>query len=405
MNRRLRWLLVFALIVALIAAVVAGLSPWMQGRRPSAPAAAPTAASATASDAVVLELTTADILTARTAPLARSVPVSGTVRAVRSALVKARVPGEVVEISVREGEQVRRGQVLVRQDTTELDLRLRQARQQVASAQAQFETARRALANNRALVDQGFISPTALETSIHNETAARAALSVAQAAADLAAKSLADAALSSPIDGWVSQRMMQPGERAPVDARILEIVDLSRMEIEVAVPAEDVVGLQAGRPATLQVDGVPGEIEARVARINPSAQPGSRAVAVYLGIDGQPGLRQGLFARGEVLLEERIALTVPPSAVRVDRPLPYVRVLQGSRITSRTVRTGVRGRAAGQDAVEIVEGLTEGDRVLAGSVGAVAEGAAWRASAVDGAARGAAGPSSAAAPAPTTPTR
>jgi membrane fusion protein (multidrug efflux system) len=398
MNRRLRWLLVFVLI----AVMAAGVLVWMQGRRASSPAAA-YAPAATAQ--AVLELMPADILTATMAPLSRSVPVSGTVKAVRSALVKSRVPGEVVEIAVREGEPVRRGQVLVRQDTTELDLRLRQAQQQVASAQAQYDTARRALANNRALLDQGFISPTALEISIHNETAARAALSVAQAAADLAAKSLADATLRSPIDGWVSQRLMQPGERAPVDARILEIVDLSRLEIEVAVPADDIVGLQTGRPATLSVDGVPAEIEARVARINPSAQPGSRAVAVYLSIDGQPGLRQGLFARGAVLLEERVALIVPPSAVRLDRPLPYVRVLQGSRIMTRTVRTGVRGRAAGQDAVEIVEGLAEGDRVLAGTVGPIGEGVGWRASTVASPAAATGTMSTPQAPSPASTTR
>ena len=391
MNRRLRWLLVFALI----ATVVAGLMLWMQGRR-AAPSVTPAAASA-AHD-VVLELTAADVLTATVGPLARSVPVSGTVRAIRSAIVKARVPAEIVDIAVREGEQVRRGQVLVRQDTTELDLRLRQAQQQVTSAQAQYETAQRALANNRALVDQGFISPTALETSLHNETAARAALTVAQAAADLAGKSLADATLRSPIDGWVSQRMMQAGERAPVDARILELVDLSRMEIEVALPPEDVAGVQTGRPAWLKVDGVPDEIPARVARINPSAQAGSRAVAVYLAIDGQSDLRQGLFAQGQVLLEERSALTVPPSAIRADRPLPYVRVLEGTRIVARTVRTGVRGKSAGRDAVEILEGLVEGERVLAGTVGHVGDGVSWRPSPTGGPAS----PPRGSAPPPTT---
>ncbi len=377
MNRRLRWLLV----VVLIAAVMAALMLWMRARQPPTPSAAP---AAQAADAIVLELTAGDILTVTAAPLARSVPVSGTVKAVRSAIVKARVPGEIVEITVREGEPVRRTQVLVRQDTTELDLRLRQAQQQVASAQAQHETARRALANNRALLDQGFISPTALETSLQNEIAARAAWTVAQAAADLATKALGDATLTSPIDGWVSQRMMQPGERAPVDARILEVVDLSRMEIEVALAPEEVAGLQPDRPATLQVDGVSGQIAARVSRINPTAQVGSRAVAVYLSIDGQPGLRQGLFARGEVLLDERRALAVPPSAIRADRPWPYVRVLEGPRIVTRTVRTGVRGKSAGQDVVEILEGLAEGERVLAGTVGPVADGAPWRASAMGG---------------------
>jgi RND family efflux transporter MFP subunit len=291
------------------------------------------------------------------------------------------VAGEILRIHAREGEAVKAGQRLVEQDTTELDLRLRQAEQQAASARAQLEIAQRPLANNRALVAQGFISATALEASVSNEAAAQAALMVAQAAVDLARKARADALLASPINGLVAQRLAQPGERVSVDARILEVVDLSRLEVEAALPAEDVVALRVGQPAALRVDGIDAEIPARVARINPSAQAGARTVAVYLAIDGQPGLRQGLFARGRVVLEERPALVLPPSAVRTDRALPYVLALEGEQIVARTVRTGARGRTGAQEAVEVVEGLAPGARVLAGSAGAIAEGTRWRAAA------------------------
>ena len=190
MTRRLRWLIAVALVAALGAAVFR-----LVIERRSAASAAPTAAVPT--QALALELTEADIVTATPAALSRAIDVSGTVRAVQSAFVKARVAGEIVRIRVREGEPVRAGQVLVEQDTTELDLRLRQAEQQAASARAQLEIAQRTLANNRALVTQGFISPTALETSVSNEAAAQASLLVAQAAVDLARKARADATLAA----------------------------------------------------------------------------------------------------------------------------------------------------------------------------------------------------------------
>lgn len=373
MTRRFRWLIVIALLVALGAAVFR-----LMIERRTATSATP---AATSNRAGSLELTEGDIVTAANVTLSRSVEVSGSVRAVQSAFVKARVAGEIVRILVREGEAVRAGQVLVEQDTLELGLRLRQAELQASTARSQLEIAQRALTNNRALVTQGFISSTALETSVSNEAAAQASLLVAQTAVDLARKARADATLTAPIAGLVAQRLAQPGERVSVDARLLEIVDLARLEVEIALPPEDVVAVAVGRPAALRIDGIDGDIPARVARINPSAQAGARTVAVYLAIDSQPGLRQGLFARGRILLDERQVLALPPSAVRTDRALPYVLALEGEQIVARTVRTGARGRTGAQEAVEVVEGLAPGARVLAGSAGAIAEGTRWRAAA------------------------
>lgn len=389
MKRLLRWILVIAVIAALALSVFRLVQERRQTQgKPATPAAAP-----------VLELSSADVVTLSRGIGSTTLELSGTVKAVETALVKARVAGEIVRIHAREGEAVKAGQKLVEQDTTELDLRLRQAEQQVAASRAQLEIAQRALANNRALVTQGFISATALESSVSNEAAAQANLLVAQAAVDIARKARADATLSAPISGIVSQRLAQPGERVGLDARILEIVDLSRLEVEAAVPAEDVAALKPGRPARFEVDGLAGTFSGRVARLNPSAQAGTRAVTVYLSIDPHPSLRQGLFARGSVVLEERQALWLPASAVRLDRALPYVFALEGGKLNARNVRTGLRSRGADGERVEIVEGLAEGAQVLAGSIATVAEGTAWRMSGTAGpASKSPAAPASAVAP-------
>lgn len=326
----------------------------------------------------VLEFTATDVLVAEPRELSVGVELSGSVRAVNSALVKARVAGEIVRLTVREGDAVKAGQVLVEQDAQELELRLRQAEQQLASARAQAEITQRALVNNRALVGQGFISPTALESSISNDAAAQAAVATAAAAVDIARKARADAVLAAPIPGLVSQRLAQPGERVGVDARILEIVDLSRLELEAALAPQDVAALRVGRPARLQVEGLAEPVRAQVARINPSAQAGSRTVPVYLALQPHPGLRQGLFATGRIEVERRRALAVPLSAVRTDRPRPYVLRLEGDRVTARTVTLGARAEVDGVGWVEVSEGLGAGDRLLAGSAGAVPEGSAWR---------------------------
>jgi hypothetical protein len=115
-----------------------------------------------------------------------------------------------------------------------------------------------------------------------------------------------------------------------------------------------------------------------VVRINPSAQAGSRSVLAYLALQANPALRQGLFARGTIELERRQTLLLPLSAVRTDQAQPYALRLEGTQVAQRALSLGQRGRADGEEAVEVLQGLAEGDQVLIGSLGAVRDGATVR---------------------------
>lgn len=361
------------LAALLLAAVAAGIGRVLVARQAqqSQAAAAPRAVA-------VLELDAADLLPVRQAELRRTLEVSGSLVAVNSAFVKARVAAEVKSVAVREGDSVRPGQVLAQLDTTEFDWRLRQAEQQAQAARSQLEIAQRALLNSRSLVTQGFISATALENAVSTETGAQATLQAAIAAVELARKARGDATVSAPIGGQISQRLVQPGERVPVDARLLEIVDLSRLELQASVAPESAGLLRVGAAAQLKVDGIEGAVAARVVRINPSAQAGSRSVIAYLELEPNPALRQGLFARGAIELERRQALLLPLSAVRTDQAQPYALKLQGTQVLQRMLSLGMRGQSGSEEAVEVLQGLAEGDRVLTGSLGAVREGATVR---------------------------
>ena len=324
---------------------------------------------------VSLELSATDLIAARVVDLQRTLPVSGPIKAVSSALVKAKVAGELQGLTVREGDMVRAGQVIARVDTTEYQARTRQAQQQAESARAQVDIARRSFENNRKLVDQGFISQTALESSSAGLAAAEASYRAALAGVDVASKSLDDTLLRAPISGQVSQRLTQPGERVSIDARVLEIVDLSRLEVEASLAAADSLGVRPGQTARLSVEGSAQVLQARVARINPSAVAGSRSVLVYLSLEKTAGLRQGLFAQGGLAVGEARALALPLSAVRTDKPQPYVQWVQEGRVAHQTVELGERGDVNGV-AMVAVKGIAEGTPVLAGSVGALRAGTA-----------------------------
>jgi RND family efflux transporter MFP subunit len=325
----------------------------------------------------VVELAASDVLKAQVRELSQGLPISGSLKAVNSAVVKARAAGELQGLTVREGDAVKAGQVVAHVESSEYLSRVKQAQEQADAARAQIEIAQRQWDNNKALVDQGFISKTALDTSLNNLHAAQANHKAALAAVELARKTLDDTVLRAPITGVVAQRLAQPGERVAVEARVIEIVDLSRLELEATLSASDSIDVRVGQEAMLQIEGSVKPVAAKVARINPSAQAGSRSVLAYLAIADATGLRQGLFAQGTLGTGRISAVAVPLSAVRTDKPAPYVQVVANDQVAHQAVELGARGEA-GKETMVAVKGLPEGTMVIQGNIGPLREGTAVR---------------------------
>ena len=322
---------------------------------------------------VNIEMAEADIAIAQKMTMTQGLPVSGTLKAVRTAMVKARVAGELVMLDVREGDPVKMGQIVARVDSTEFLARQRQAQQQAEAARAQVEVAQRQFDNNNALVNQGFISKTALETSIANLNGAKATYQAALAALDVSTKALDDSVLKAPLNGFVSQRFAQPGERVAPEARIIEIVDLAQFELEATITSAEAMNVKLGQIAKLIVEGTSQEISASVLRINPSTQTGSRSVLVYLGLQSHPLLRQGVFVQGSLGTQKVDAVVVPLESVRSDKTKPYVQTLQDDKVIHLQVELGAKGEANGK-AVMALKEIKEGTLVLAPSAGAVRDG-------------------------------
>lgn len=354
------------------ALVLAGGSRWLSQRQPASEAAKTNSPASP-----VIELSASDVVRVQNMGMVLGLPVSGTLKASQSAMVKARVAGELLDLVVREGDMVKAGQVIARIDPTEYQARERQAKQQADAAWAQVDIAQKQYDNNKALVDQGFISQTALQNAMASLNGAKATHMAAVAALDVTRKALDDATIRTPISGQVAQRLAQPGERMALDARIVEVVNLSQMELEAALPAADAGLVRKGMKAQLKVEGQEEPVAAQVLRINPSAQAASRSVLVYLDLAGHEGLRQGLFAEGLLGTRTAQALAVPLSSVRTDKPQPYVQVIDGERVRHVSVQTGTRTEKTNQNVtltwVE-VNGLSEGTQVLMASAGAVREG-------------------------------
>jgi membrane fusion protein, multidrug efflux system len=331
------------------------------------------AKAAAAKPETILELAASDIAVAQVRELSEGLPISGSLKAANSALVKARVPGELQGLTVREGDNVKAGQIIARVDSSEYQSRVTQAQRSADAAKAQVDIAQRSYDNNKALVNQGFISPTALETSAASLAGAKSTFASAVAAVDVARKSLDDTVLKAPISGIISQRSAQPGERVGIDARVVEIIDISRLELEAAMAASDSVDVQVGQQATLRFEGRTEIVPAVITRINPSAVAGSRSVLVYLSVAKTAGLRQGLFAQGTLGTAKVQTLSVPLAAVRSDKPVPYVQVVKDGAIIHQSIELGAQGDAQGTTMVA-VKNISAGTQVTLASAGFIREG-------------------------------
>jgi RND family efflux transporter MFP subunit len=317
--------------------------------------------------------------------LTRTLPVTGTLAASAQTLVRARVAGDVLDIPVREGMSVSAGQLLARIDPTDFELRVNERTAQLRSAQAQLDQARRTLENNARLLDKAFISQNAFDNAQSAVEVAAAARDGAEALLSQARKALADTRILAPMTGIVAQRFVQPGEKISPDGRIVSIVDLSRIELEAAVPASEIASVKIGQRAQIRIEGMAQPSSARVLRINPSTAAGTRSVTVYLGLDKvDERLRAGMFAQGSLTVDERDGLLlVPLSALRERGSQRHVYLIENGRIVERSVETGLIDESASAPGgfigvAEIRSGLNAGDQIIRQNLGQLSPGARAR---------------------------
>jgi len=324
----------------------------------------------------VLEFTASDLASVQAKSLARWLPVSGTLEPVRQATVKAKVSGEVRQITVREGEAVKAGQLLARIDTADLDARLIERQGQLESAKAQAAMAEKTLQTNQKLLKQNFVSQNAFDSAESNLSVTKGSVMSAQAQVSLAQNALKDAVAASPLSGVVAKRHVQPGEKVGFDAPLVTVVDLKDLELQALVPAMEIPELKMGMTVDLTVDGF-GErkFTGRIERISPSTVPGTRAIHIFVGIPNAKGeLRGGMFATGRIALGESGATkTLPTTAVRTDAGQPYVWLIDNGKLVRRSVTVGRRDEEAGL--IELKSDLPEGARVLATRFDNLKEGA------------------------------
>ncbi|MBV8063755.1 MAG: efflux RND transporter periplasmic adaptor subunit [Nevskia sp.] len=312
-----------------------------------------------------LELANADVAVVSLSQLSRSLPVSGSLSPLVQTTVKSKVAGDVLELTVREGQPVKQGEVLARIDTRYLKATLDSQEASLEKARADLALAKLNRDNSEAMLKEHFISQNAYDSAASTYAADLATVKAAEAQAALARLSWNDAVVRAPFSGTVVNRLVQPGERVEVDGGIVSLVDLSQMEFRALAPASEVPSIKVGQVAHFKVGGF-GErmFDGRVDRINPMTEQGSRSITIYLSVPNPDAvLRGGMFAQGSLVLDKsEPAPAIPAAAVRNEAGVPYVLVFADGKIGRRAVTLGLGSEDQG--AVEVRDGLKPGEQVL-----------------------------------------
>jgi membrane fusion protein (multidrug efflux system) len=288
-------------------------------------------------------------------PLADDASAVGSLRSRQGVVLRPEVSGRVTQINFRDGERVRRGQLLV-----QLDDQLPIAQQQ--QAQAELSIARANHKRNQDLVAQGFISQQRVEESAAN-------LQVAEAKLSLARATVQRLRIVAPFDGIAGIRSINVGDYLKDGADIVNIEDMEALYVDFRLPERYQTKLQRGQTALIDVDALPGRrFTAQVQAIDPLVDANGRSVGVRGCIDNRRyELRPGMFARVTAVFGARdAARMVPEEAIVPQGGRQFVYRLavgpdQDTRIAQR-VEVKVGARRPGR--VEVLQGLQPGDVVV-----------------------------------------
>lgn len=335
---------------------------------------------------------------ARSEKVAGVYEATGTVRARSTSVLSARIMGYIRDIRAQVGDTVRAGQTVAVIDAKEIDDAVAQAKagvaearaavpevdNAIAAAQAQLDLANSTMKRMKSLYDQKSITSQEFDEvqarqrmAVANHQMALAKRTQLSSKISQAESGLAQVAVNktytevkAPFTGIVIERKAEPGMLASPGMPILVIEQAGAYRLEAAVEESRISSVKAGSKVIVRLDSLGRDIEARVSEIVPAMDPVSRTFTARIDLPSSPLIRSGLFARALFPAGEKDALTVPATAVRDQGQVQSVFVADNGFARVRLVKTGARAESA----VEVLSGLSPGDRVVANPPAALTDG-------------------------------
>jgi len=310
--------------------------------------------------------------------------ISGTLEPDREAVLRAQVSGSVLQTYADQGQAVNAGTVLARIDASGIQDAYTSARAGLVSARNAADVAAKDLARNEKLLAAGAIAERDIDQSRRASIAAQAALEDANSRLATAEKAYRSTTVTAPFSGVVSERPVSSGDVVQPGTALFTVVDPSSMRLEASVPAEQLASIRIGVPVNFTVSGYPGrQFVGRITRINPTADPTTRQVRIYVSIPNEGrALVGGLFANGRMSTATKMGLVVPQSAVDVRGSIPSVMRVRQGKAEKVQVQIGLTDKTS--ETIEVLSGVQAGDTLLLGAAQGITPGTLVRISAPTG---------------------
>lgn len=332
------------------------------------------------------------------AEMAEQLTVVGNLVGDATVAVVPRVAGRLQDITVRLGDRVRMGQRIAKIEDQELQEQVRQAeaafevsKATIRQREADMSLAKTNVERARSLTERDLLPQQTLDDNESRFQAAIAQLDLAQAQntqsqarLDELRITLTNTVILSPVDGFVARRAADPGAFVSQNAPIVDVVDIGLVRLVVNVVEKDLRQVNAGDTALVEVDAYPGEqFRGRIARVAPVLDPATRTAPIEIEIQNSDfRLKPGMYARVRITTaSRRDALVVPSIAVIDLNGRRGVFLASDSNVAVfREVQTGIET----QQLVEILNGVTEADRVVTTGAAGLSNGASFIVSGQDG---------------------
>jgi len=328
-------------------------------------------------DASTPEIVRLNVITAKAMSVPDALEAVGTVRAFQTSQLASQATGTIIQVRVREGDHVRRGEVLALIDQSEPSAALDRAvateaaaANELTAAESDLQLAESTLARYQILFDKQIVARQQFDevkarqqSALAHRDLARATQLQAKAAVTEAKAVLDFTRVTAPFDGVITERKLDPGAMASPGLPILTVEDVSRYRLEASVNENDLRYVRMGDRVPVSIDAIGDtQLTGRVVQIVPAADAASRTFIIKVELPGNNAVRSGLFGHAQVSRGEKQALLIPQTAVVERGQLNGAYVLDPGGMAS--LRYVTLGRTTGTQ-VEILAGVQNGERVVA----------------------------------------